>query len=57
MFVFSDTRLTDHRAELPCCGKAESTVQYCHRCIQVIVEHGFEVSERAVSEWRSENRW
>jgi hypothetical protein len=28
------------RAIMPCCGTAESTVQYCKRCIQVIIEHG-----------------
>ena len=31
----------DRRAVLPCCGTLESTVQYCLRCIEVIVENGF----------------
>ena len=31
----------DKRAVLPCCGKVESTVQYCKRCIEIIVEQGF----------------
>mmetsp|Transcript_20185 Transcript_20185/g.45910 ORF Transcript_20185/g.45910 Transcript_20185/m.45910 type:complete len:213 (-) Transcript_20185:210-848(-) len=31
----------DDRAELPCCGNSTSTVQYCKRCIQVIISRGF----------------
>jgi hypothetical protein len=31
----------ENRAILPCCGKVESTVQYCKRCIEIIVEQGF----------------
>ena len=30
----------DRRAVLPCCGKKESSVQYCTRCIHIIIEHG-----------------
>jgi hypothetical protein len=31
----------ERRAVLPCCGTRESTVQYCQRCIEIIVEQGF----------------
>jgi hypothetical protein len=30
------------RAVLPCCGTRESTVQYCRRCIEIIIERGIE---------------
>ena len=30
------------RAVLPCCGTRESTVQYCRRCIEIIIERGID---------------
>lgn len=38
--VCYEEHVMTQRAVLPCCGTVESTVQYCMRCIQVIIEHG-----------------
>ncbi|EKX37454.1 hypothetical protein GUITHDRAFT_145011 [Guillardia theta CCMP2712] len=43
------------RAELPCCGNASSTVQYCTECIQVIIERV--PPEHCPESWGRREEW
>ena len=38
---YEDFAIQD-RAILPCCGTRESTVQYCRRCIEIVIERGID---------------
>ena len=39
---YEDFNSVEQKLQMPCCGKQESTVQFCRRCIEIISERGIQ---------------